>query len=98
MDRFWEFRATGLTYTAASGAAGISVRSGLREVHRVGGVRPRRPVPVSGRFLSGEEREEIAVGLAAGESAAAIARRLGRHRSTVSRELARFRAAAPGRA
>ena len=47
--------------------------------------------PASGRFLSFVEREEIAVGLAAGLSPAAIARLLGRHRSTVTREIARHR-------
>ena len=53
-----------------------------------GGIRPsercRNP-----RRLSGAEREEISRGVAAGESARAIARRLGRPASTVCRELAR---------
>jgi transposase, IS30 family len=42
--------------------------------------------------LSYQEREDIALGWAAGLSCAEIARRLGRHRSTVSRELRRNRA------
>jgi IS30 family transposase len=45
--------------------------------------------PLSGRYLSLAEREEIAVGVAAGESLRAIAARLGRPVSTVSREVRR---------
>src|SRR3990172_1119793 len=42
-----------------------------------------------GHRLSVFEREEIAVGLAGGESMSSIGRRLGRSPSTVSREVAR---------
>jgi IS30 family transposase len=45
--------------------------------------------PARGRFLSLAEREEIAVGLAAGLSRSAIAVRLGRPRCTVGREIDR---------
>jgi len=45
--------------------------------------------PVSGRYLSLAEREEIAVGRAAGDSVRVIAARLGRAPSTVSREVRR---------
>lgn len=44
---------------------------------------------LQGRYLSFAEREEIAVGVAAGESVRSIAGRIGRSPSTVSRELAR---------
>jgi IS30 family transposase len=47
------------------------------------------PGPVSGRYLSLAEREEIAVGLAARKPLRQIARELGRPVSTVSREVAR---------
>ncbi|MER5361004.1 helix-turn-helix domain-containing protein [Streptomyces sp. NPDC002785] len=43
----------------------------------------------SERHLTGGEREEISRGIAAGEPARQLARRLGRSPSTVSREIAR---------
>ena len=51
--------------------------------------------PGSGRYLSFGEREEIAIGLAAGRSQAQIARDLGRDPATISREIAR-NSPAPG--
>jgi IS30 family transposase len=56
---------------------------------QAGGVKSNGPRPAGGRFLSVEEREEIAVGLAAGDSQRAIAERLGRSPSTISREVRR---------
>ena len=56
---------------------------------REGGVRPRRGRDLKGRCLTFSEREEIALGRAGGESMRAIAGRLGRSPSTVSRELRR---------
>jgi IS30 family transposase len=54
-----------------------------------GGVKGNGPGPVSGRYLSLAEREEIAVGLAREESYRVIGARIGRPASTVSREVAR---------
>jgi hypothetical protein len=49
----------------------------------------RRRVGYSPRRLSFEDRERILVGIAGGESDSEIARALGRHRSTVGREIRR---------
>ena len=91
METFWQYRARGESIPRAARRAGLSVTTGQQIVFQTGGVRPRpRPRP-SGRFLSFAERETIAVGWAAGWSKAEIARRVGRHRSTITRELARNR-------
>jgi IS30 family transposase len=58
---------------------------------------PLTLAPVSGRYLSFEEREEIAVLLARGCGVREIARQLGRAPSTVSRELQRNSALRTGR-
>jgi IS30 family transposase len=58
---------------------------------------PLTLAPVSGRYLSFEEREEIAVLLAGGCGVREIARRLGRAPSTISRELQRNSAIRTGR-
>lgn len=60
----------------------------IRWITRTGGAR-RYERRRSSRFLSLTEREEIALGVAGSESAALIARRLGRAVSTVTRELGR---------
>jgi transposase, IS30 family len=67
------------------GKRGPSVRA---FVLQSGGVQ-RRPPQRAARSLTAAEREEISRGIAAGASGRAIAKRLGRAPSTVSRELAR---------
>ena len=90
--RFWRvIRRDGVSVADAAQAVGVSFGTGRRWFDQAGGVMPAdpRPAPAAYRRLSFEEREQIALGLAAGDSARAIARRLGRPPSTVTREIAR---------
>ncbi len=86
---FWAAWQAGEFMTDASAVAGTYRQRGLAWVRQAGGVRPRRGRDLQGRYLSFGEREEIALGRAAGESIRSISRRLGRSPSTISRELAR---------
>ena len=85
---FWEGIRAGLSWREAAVAAGVA-RTGEGWFRQAGGVKANAPGPVSGRLLSLAEREEIAVGLAAGRTPAQIAVVLGRDRSTVYREIRR---------
>ncbi|MDQ3431306.1 MAG: IS30 family transposase [Actinomycetota bacterium] len=86
---FWAALQAGEFLTDAAAAAGTHRWRGLRWLREAGGVRPRRGRDLKGRCLTFAEREEIALGRAAGESVRSIAARLGRSPSTVSRELTR---------
>jgi IS30 family transposase len=88
---FWDGVRAGLSPEEAAVAAGAGRHAGRLWMAAAGGVKGNGPGAVSGRFLAGWEREEIAVGLAAGLSYRAIAARLapGRCASTVSREVRR---------
>jgi IS30 family transposase len=86
---FWEAIRAGMTSAQAGRAAGVSSVTAWRWMNQAGGVISIGPRPERGRYLSAGEREEIAVGRAAGRSMTAIAVALGRPCSTVSRELRR---------
>ena len=86
---FWAALQAGEFLTDASVLAGTHRHRGLAWLREAGGVRPRRGRDLKGRCLSFAEREEIALGRAGGEKIRAIAARLGRSPSTVSRELTR---------
>jgi transposase, IS30 family len=86
--RFWEGVRAGLGPGQAVTAAGLDWRA-QRWFAEAGGVKANGPGPVSGRYLSLAEREEIAVGVAARKPVRQIARELGRPASTVSREIRR---------
>jgi transposase, IS30 family len=86
--RFWAGVRAGLVPSQAVMAAGLGWRA-QRWFAEAGGVKANGPGPVSGRYLSLAEREEIALGLAARKPVRQIARELGRPASTVSREIGR---------
>ena len=79
--------ATGETHAAVAQTVGCSTKSIQRVFVGTGGLAPRLRAR-SLRRLSLAEREEISRGLRAGDSRRAIAQRLGRAPSTVSREVA----------
>ena len=90
--------AGGEKFETAAAAVGCSTKSVQRLLARTGGLPPPRSRLRSPLRLSWAEREEISRGLLAGESFRAIATRLGRAPSTVSRAVganggrARYRA------
>ena len=86
---FWQAIRAGMLVEEAAGVAGIAVTTGRVWFGQAGGVIGNAPRPGSGRYLSFADREEIALGRAAGRSVRAIAAGLGREPSTVSREIAR---------
>ena len=87
--RFWSAIAAGVMTEDAAVEAGVSSPVGFRWFRHAGGVNPRLPETVSGRYLSSSEREDIALWRAQGAGVREIARRLGRAPSTISRELRR---------
>jgi IS30 family transposase len=95
--RFWAAIARGARSDAAGVQAGVSPVVGVRWFRESGGMPPISQAPLSGRYLSFAEREEIAVLRAGGCGVREIARRLGRSPSTISRELRRNAATRSGR-
>lgn len=86
---FWKKIAEGLTSEDAAIACGVSGPVGSRWFRERGGMPSIQIGPVSGRYLSFEEREEIALLKAQDAGVREIARRLSRNPSTISRELRR---------
>jgi len=95
--------ASGASFEQAALAARCTPRTVARLLDLVGGIGPRQ-TGRSALRLSLAEREEISIGLQTDESMCAVARRLRRSPSTISREVAnnggrrRYRAAAADRA
>jgi IS30 family transposase len=95
-QRFWIEIAKGTTSEQAAIAVGVASAVGCRWFREAGGMRPISVVPLSGRYLSLAEREEIAILKATGFGVREIARQVGRAPSTISRELRRNAATRAG--
>src|SRR5580658_8511386 len=94
---FWRGIAEGSSSEDAALAAGASQAAGSRWFRERGGMPTFMLAPLSGRYLSFEEREEIAMRRAQGAGVREIARQLGRSPSTISRELRRNAATRGGK-
>jgi len=94
---FWVKIAEGLSSEDAAKACGVSGPVGSRWFRERGGMPSIQLSSPSGRYLSFEEREEIALLHAQKLGVRAIARELGRSPSTISRELRRNAATRGGR-
>ena len=95
--QFWAEIATGITSEKAAEAVGVSQAVGSRWFRHRGGMPLFMSKPVSDRYLSFSEREEIGLLRAQDLGVREIARRIGRSPSTVSRELTRNAATRGGK-
>ena len=97
---FWEYVAAGMSSEAAAVKAGASQPVGSRWFREAGGMPPaefrRSAEPLSSRYLSMAEREEIALLLVLEHGVREISRRLSRAASTISREIRRNAATRSG--
>lgn len=96
-QRFWRAIAGGVSSDEAGVVAGVSRAVGRRWFREAGGMRVISLGPLSGRYLSFAEREEIALLNAQKHGVCEIARRVGRSAATISRELRRNAATGSGR-
>ena len=94
---FWREIAKGLLPEEAAAAVGVSQAVGGRWFRHGGGMPTVDLAPLSGRYLSFREREEIALLKVQGAGVRQIARLLARAPSTISRELRRNAATRGGR-
>jgi len=90
---FWQAIASGKSSEDAAVSVGVSAPVGARWFRNGGGMPPTHLSPSARlpgyRYLTFLEREDIALELAQGQSIRAIARKLGRSPSTISREVRR---------
>jgi IS30 family transposase len=89
--RYWVLITAGMSSEDAGVAVGVSATCGSKWFRRFGGVNPRWEQRSRGQVrprLNADEREQIMIGTARGESIRAMAARLGRSPSTIMREIA----------
>src|SRR6478609_4448131 len=100
LRRFWAAIALGLSSEDAAAGANVPQAVGARWFRKAGGMPPAMfgtsARPLSGRYLSFAEREEIALLRAQGCTVREVARQIGRAASTISRELRRNAATRSG--
>src|SRR5664279_607530 len=80
---FWDEIAKGLLAEEAARIVGVAPAVATRWYRQCGGMRPFDPGPPSGRYLSFQEREEIALLNAQGKGVREIARDVGRSPGTI---------------
>ena len=95
-QEFWRRIAAGLGSEDAAVAVGVSGPVGSRWFRHGGGMPSITLATPSGRYLSFAEREEVAILRAQDHGVREIGRRVGRHPSTISRELRRNAATRSG--
>jgi IS30 family transposase len=88
--RYFELIRTGMSGSEAASAVGVSLSCGSLWFIDAGSVR-FIDTPISSRYLTQDDRIEIADGLAAGEPVKDIAERIGKTFQSVYREIARNR-------
>lgn len=93
---FWEAIGSGLSSEEAAAVANVSPAVGTRWFRQSGGMATVGREPLSGRYLSFGEREEIGILHAQDCGVREIADRVGRSPSTISRELRRNAATRSG--
>ena len=81
--RFWEAIARGASSEDAAVGTGVSQAVGSRWFRQAGGMPAISLAPLSGRYLSFAEREEIAILRAQQQGVREIARHVGRSPSTI---------------
>jgi IS30 family transposase len=83
----WDAWCSGLEMDVVAGLVGVCRKTVFNRVRETGGIRPRRRQTRA--RLSYEDRVHIEIGLKQNRSIRSIAGDLGRHASTISREISR---------